>query len=213
MNVFLECAKCFWLEQKEGIHRPRGIFPSLPGGMDGLIKTYFDKFREVGKMPPEIDGKIEAKLFADPELLNKWRNWRTGLSWADPESGAVLGGAIDDLGVNDKKLYVPLDYKTRGYDVKEGGESFYQNQLNCYALLLRENGMPPADYSYLIYYIPKELGENGMTRFAVVPKKVAIHPDDALKVFRDAVKLLSGPIPKTHGECEYCGWGRDYLRE
>jgi len=36
LNVFLECKKCFWLAQVKDIHRPRGIFPSLPGGMDFL---------------------------------------------------------------------------------------------------------------------------------------------------------------------------------
>ena len=43
LNLFLECPKCFWLRMKMGVHRPMGPFPSLPSGMDGLIKTYFDK--------------------------------------------------------------------------------------------------------------------------------------------------------------------------
>ena len=205
LNLFLECPKCFWLEHVKGIHRPRGIFPSLPGGMDLLIKDYFDKYRVVGKLPPEIVGKVDCELFPDPELLNKWRNWRTGLSYTDPETGAQLSGALDDLGVVNKK-FVPVDYKTRGFDVKEGGESFYQNQMNCYGFLLRENQMPPAGYAYLIYYIPKELGENGMTRFDVVPKKVSIDPDRALKTFLGAIALVKGPQPERHSECEYCSF-------
>lgn len=214
LNLFLECPKCFWSDLHEGVGRPRGIFPSLPGGMDLLIKKYFDKYRALGKLPPELEGKIEAELFPDNELLNKWRSWRSALAYEDPETGAILSGMLDDLGtVPGKKLFVPLDYKTRGFDVKEGGESFYQNQLNCYALLLRENGMKPADYAYLIYYIPKEVAENGMTRFDVVPKKVAVDPDDALKTVRAAVKLLNGPMPKSHTECEYCGYARAYLHE
>ena len=136
LNVFLECPKCFWLEHVKDIHRPRGIFPSLPGGMDLLIKKYFDRYRNVGKLPPELDGKLDgAELFADQELLNKWRNWRNALAYQDPESGATLSGMLDDLGLQpDKRLFVPLDYKTRGFDVKEGGENFYKNQLNCYGL-------------------------------------------------------------------------------
>src|SRR3989338_6659737 len=45
LNLFLECARCFWLEKVKKIKRPRGIFPSLPGGMDRIIKTYFDSYR------------------------------------------------------------------------------------------------------------------------------------------------------------------------
>lgn len=217
LNVFLECPKCFWSELHEGVARPRGIFPSLPGGMDGLIKKYFDIYRAKGKLPPELVGKAgEVELFPDNELLNKWRNWRSALVYNDEESGAVLSGMLDDLGVAGGgmfKKFVPLDYKTRGYDVKEGGESFYQNQLDCYGLLLRENKMPPADYAYLIYYIPKEISEGGMTRFDVVPKRVEINPDNALKNFRDAAALLSGPMPETHTECAYCVFGKAYLRD
>ncbi len=214
LNVFLECPKCFWLDQAKGIGRPRGIFPSLPGGMDLLIKKYFDKYRALGKLPPELDGKIEAELFPDNELLNKWRSWRSALAYEDPESGAILSGMLDDLGVLPaKKLYVPLDYKTRGFDVKEGGESFYQNQLNCYALLLRENGMKPAGYAYLLYYIPKEVAEGGMTRFDVVPKRVAVDADAALKTVRDAAALIQGPMPARHMECEYCVWAGAYIHD
>ncbi|OGY63579.1 MAG: hypothetical protein A3I24_01375 [Candidatus Harrisonbacteria bacterium RIFCSPLOWO2_02_FULL_41_13b] len=240
LNVFLECPKCFWLGQAKEIHRPRGIFPSLPGGMDLLIKKYFDKYRAIEKLPPEIDGKIDCGLFLDQELLNKWRSWRSALVYEDPESGAVLSGMLDDLGVKDaavelkktkgsekqslfggeairqvqgKGEFVPLDYKTRGFDVKEGGESYYQNQLNCYGLLLRENDMKPAGHAYLIYYIPKEISEKGMVRFDIVPKRVEINPDQALKVLRDAAKLIQGPMPARHSTCEYCAWGNDFLTE
>lgn len=210
LNLFLECPKCFWLEYAKSIHRPRGIFPSLPGGMDLLIKVYFDKYRALGKLPPELKGKVDVQLFPDAELLNRWRNWRTGLVYEDPEIGAMLSGALDDLGVKNS-LYVPLDYKTRGFDVKEGGEDFYKNQLNCYTLLLKENNLKPAGHAYLIYYIPKDLKENGMVRFDIVPKRVDTDPQEALKVFRDAVTILKGPMPESHSVCEYCSWGNDFL--
>lgn len=212
LNLFLECQKCFWLEYSKGIHRPRGIFPSLPGGMDILIKKYFDKHRALGNLPPELEGKVDCELFPDVELLNEWRNWRTGLRYEDSETGAVLSGALDDLGVRGRE-YVVMDYKTRGFDVKEGGEAFYQNQMNCYGLLLKENGMKLAGHAYLIYFIPKDLAEKGMVRFDIVPKKLNINPDDALKVFRDAVNLLKGGMPASHSVCEYCSWGNDFLAD
>lgn len=211
LNLFLECPKCFWLEHVKGIKRPRGIFPSLPGGMDLLIKKYFDKYRALGKLPPELAGKIDCDLFPDNDLLDQWRGWRTALALEDKETGAVLSGMLDDLGVKDR-LFVPLDYKTRGFDVKEGGESFYFNQLNCYALLLRENGMKPAGHAYLIYYIPKDVAELGMTRFEVVPKRVEVNADAALATMRGAVKLLAGPMPETN-QCEYCAWANNFIED
>lgn len=210
LNVFLECQKCFWLEYKAGIHRPRGPFPSLPGGMDILIKKYFDKYRAVGKLPPELHGQVTGQLLADIEILKKWRNWRSGLSFYEKKSDAILVGALDDCLVHDG-LYIPVDYKTRGFDVEEGGESFYQNQLNCYCFLLQANQLPQPNYAYLIYYIPKEITDSGIVRFAITIKKVATDPARALNVFQAAVTLLNQPIPASHSNCQFCSWGKDFL--
>lgn len=66
----MECPRCFWLQFNKNIHRPRGIFSSLPGGMDGVIKKYYDSYRKQGKLPPEVEGKLTDKLLADKSYLN-----------------------------------------------------------------------------------------------------------------------------------------------
>jgi len=209
LNLFSECPRCFWLHINERIHRPRGIFPSLPGGMDGVIKIYFDKYRKIDKLPPEIEGEVRGKLIKDLNLLNRWRNWRTGLEYKDEVLGATLFGALDDcLQENDK--YMPLDYKTRGYPPREGdSEKYYGNQINSYALMLEANGYPVSDVGYLVYYFPKEVAENGQVSFNIKVVELKVDPNKAKKVLTDAIKLLSGPIPSHHSECEYCLWGRN----
>ncbi len=208
LNIFLECPKCFWLEYGAGISRPKGPFPSLPGGMDVLIKKYFDRYRAVGKLPPEIEGQVQGNLLPDVELLNKWRSWRSGLSYYDKELDAVLVGALDDCLVHEGQ-YIPVDYKTRGFDVKEGGESFYQNQLNCYSLLLEVHDLQQPSYAYLVYFIPKEFSEKNTVKFAVEVKKVATNSEKALEVFRQAAALLRQPMPSAHSSCQFCSWIKD----
>lgn len=212
LNLFLECPKCFWLQLKADKHRPQGPFPSLPGGMDILIKKYFDGYRLRGELPPELEGKVDAALFPDIEVLNKWRNWRTGLAYTDEETGAVLSGALDDCLVKDG-FSIPMDYKTRGFDVKEGGESFYQNQMNCYSFLLGKNGMRESGYAWLVYWIPKEISAGGMVRFEIVTKKVMTDAEAALRTFRAAVALLNGPMPQAHSGCSFCSWGVEFLAD
>ncbi len=214
LNLFLECPKCFWLEKVKGIHRPRGIFPSLPGGMDNLIKKYFDSYRIQGTLPPEIDGKVEGVLMADLHLLNQWRSWRTGLVYRHPESGAILSGALDDLLVNpSKQIYMPFDYKTRGYALKEDSSSYYENQLNCYSLMLDANGLKSAGFGYLCYYIPTDVKEGGQVKFNVTVKKMKVNSQAAKKVFEDALSLIAGPMPKAHSACIYCSWGNDFIED
>ena len=210
LNVFLECQRCFWLEYNAEVHRPRGPFPSLPGGMDILIKKYFDAYRAVGKLPPEIEGKVVGELFRDPEILSRWRSWRSGLSYYDKESDAVLVGALDDCLVHEGQ-YIPADYKTRGFDLKEGGENFYQNQLNCYSLLLEANQLSQPSYAYLIYFIPREFKAGGSVNFSVEVKKIPTSPQEARTTFRAAVAVLRGPAPKAHTDCQFCSWGKSAI--
>ncbi|MCX5657477.1 MAG: hypothetical protein NTZ48_04540, partial [Candidatus Omnitrophica bacterium] len=140
LNLFLDCPRCFWLEKVKGIKRPRGIFPSLPGGMDSVIKVYFDRYRIKGELPPEIKGKVEGKLIPEEKTLKKWRSWRsTDLCYEDKAINASLSGALDDCLI-EEGFYIPLDYKTRGYELKEGSENYYQVQLDCYCLMLESKG-------------------------------------------------------------------------
>lgn len=204
LNLFKDCPLCFWLEKNEGIKRPRGIFPSLPGGMDMAIKEYFDGYRAKGVLPPEISGKVRGKLFSDRKLLEKWRSWRaTPLRYEDRSLNAILSGALDDCLV-EGDLYIPVDYKTRGFTLKDDSSSYYQIQLDCYALMLEGSGLRTPGFAYLIYYWPAEVKENGMVRFNVEPVQINTSCDAAKNTIREAVLLLASRPPKPSPECEYC---------
>lgn len=209
LSLFLECARCFWLHYNKNVHRPRGIFPSLPGGMDLVIKEYFDRYR--GSLPRELVGKVEGVLLDDLSLLRRWRNWRTGMEFQDKKRNAILFGALDDCLFVDG-TYAPLDYKTKGSAPRDGdGERYYQTQLDVYALLLEKNNFPATDFAYLIYYFPQSVGEHGIVRFHVHPVKVRTSPDRGRRIFAAAVDCLKGALPKHHSSCEYCVWNRDRM--
>ncbi len=210
LNLYLECPRCFWLQINRRIHRPAGPFPSLPSGMDNIIKSYFDRYRKKGQLPPELEGKVEGKLLNDQKLLTKWRSWRTGLKFEDKKTGASLTGAFDDClkeGVN----YIPVDYKTRGFDIKEDPAKYYQNQLDCYSLLLEKNGFLHPSFAYLVYYIPKKIKESGIAEFNIQVFKLKTSAKNAFAVFQKAIAVLRGPLPSSHSECGFCSWGNDFL--
>ncbi len=210
LNLFLECPKCFWLEKIKGIHRPNGAFPSLPGGIDAVLKKYFDKFRDKGELPPEIKGKAVGRLLDNQELLNEWRNNRRGLRFYDKDLEAELMGALDDCLI-DGEYFIPVDYKTRGWLAKDDSHSYYENQLNVYTLLLEKNGYKHKGFAYLIFYSPNEVVSEAKILFNVEPRKVAVDTKAAYRVFQDAVKILRGPQPKSHSACKFCVWGNDFV--
>ncbi|MDD5192512.1 MAG: PD-(D/E)XK nuclease family protein [Candidatus Nanoarchaeia archaeon] len=208
LNLMHECPRCFWLSVHKIWSRPAGIFPSLPSGMDGILKTHFDNFMEKGKLPPELCDNSECKnlkLFDDKELLKEWRNSRKGL-WFEDKDGNILHGGIDNMLINKiNNKFIVLDYKTRGFPLKEDTHEHYQNQLNIYAWLLEKLGYKVEDFAYLLFYYPKEVLETGEVVFNTDLKKMKISPEDAEKLFNKAIKMLNEDCPKE--TCVWCEKG------
>ena len=203
LNLMQECPRCFWLTQHNVWKRPAGIFPSLPSGMDRILKIHFDKFREKGHLPPEICESEECtgmKLFKDGEKLKIWQSNFKGISWKD-KKGNELHGAVDNILQKEKKLIV-LDYKTRGYAVKDDTAEHYRLQQNIYNFLLRKNNYETEDYFFLLFYVPREVLATGEVLFDTELIKMKVDVKDAEDVWKKALKLLEGECPKK--SCEWC---------
>lgn len=207
LNLFKECPRCFWLQLKKGIKRPDTIFPSLPSGMDKVIKTHFDNFMEKGILPPELCKNSECKdlkLFDDKKLLEEWRNNRKGIQFKDKE-GNILKGAIDNILKKGDKLIV-LDYKTRGFPLKEDTAEHYQTQLDIYTFLLRKNSYETESYSYLLFYHPKEVNKEGNVIFNTDLIKMNVDIKNAEDIWKEALELLEKEMPEPDKDCEFCNW-------
>ena len=208
IGMLLECHRCLWLFYNENIKRPFGIFPSLPGGMDGVFKVYFDSYRAKGELPPEIQGKVEGTLFPDVKKLTGWREFnfgRGGIRAEFPEFDMVLAGAIDELLISPDGKYVPFDFKTRGYPLKDDTHEHYRHQIDLYALLFQKNGMEPADYGYLLLFWPQSY-EIGMANFNTQVVRMDVSPSRGHGVLEKAYKIITGPMPPAHEKCEYCNY-------
>lgn len=209
INLMLDCPRCFWLQLVKKIKRPEGIFPSLPSGMDRVLKNHFDKFMEKGELPPEIREYGVGngyKLFSDKAKLDVWRSNFKGIQYKDKTSGILLRGAVDNILEKGKKLIV-LDYKTRGFPLKEDTHEHYITQMDIYNFLLRKNGYDTADYTYLLFYYPKEVADTGEVVFDTKLIKIETDPKRGEKIFEKAIKILqSKEPPESSKDCGFCGW-------
>ena len=203
LSLMKECPRCFWLAQHKVWKRPQGIFPSLPSGMDKILKEHFNRFMEKGKLPPELYENGHTKnmlLFNNHALLAIWRSNFKGIRYEDKD-GNILRGAVDNILMKGKKLIV-LDYKTRGYALKEDTAEHYQDQLDIYNYLLRKEGYDTENYAFLLFYVPKEVTETGEVIFDTELVKMKIDVKNADKIFKKAIKLLNSECPKK--SCEWC---------
>lgn len=225
LGDFEDCPRAYWLARVHGVPWPRGIFPSLPGGLDLILKNHYDANRKAGTLPPELVGQVPGKLFADQGRMDQWRNWRTGLEAKVEilnEKGnkfdeVFIFGAFDDLLDDGKNTFV-FDAKSRGSAPKPGGtERYYSRQAACYYYMLQQNGMNPGKKAYFGYYFPadvyqanraegKTLSDIKLTMACEVVT-IDIDPERPVRLAREAYACLNGPIPAscTRG-CEKCDY-------
>ncbi|MFH1682882.1 MAG: hypothetical protein ABIA37_03725, partial [Candidatus Woesearchaeota archaeon] len=83
LSLLKDCPRCFWLHHNKKIRRPDTIFPSLPSGMDRILKEHFDSFMRKQQLPPELQQLKGYQLFDNEELLKIWRSNFKGIQWTD----------------------------------------------------------------------------------------------------------------------------------
>ena len=219
LSLFRSCRRCFWLDRNKKIKRPRGAFPTLPGGIDRVLKVYFDQHRSEGTLPEEIvealpDGGEGTHLYSDMVKLKSMRNA------LKPTLTTIIGnvklvGGIDDLLVDAEGKVSPFDYKTKGSPINDDADPFlyYRMQINHYGLLLSESGIVITGRGYLGYWSPLNviIGENSSFYNDVTGlwmKCQVFSMDIDLQSARDEViaagVCLDGQLPESSKECEMC---------
>ncbi|MCM8778158.1 MAG: PD-(D/E)XK nuclease family protein [Candidatus Omnitrophica bacterium] len=207
INLYRECPRCFYLHMKYDIKRPRGPMPSIATGMDSVLKKYFDYYRSIKELPPELKDEMEGHLI---EKLKP-------TYYTDIKNGYCLLGKLDDCLITEKSTYIPLDFKTRA-SVAEDIHPAYQLQMELYCMLLEGNGMKTEDIAYLLYYYPLNVNPKegaGNILFGMDIKKVSVDMKNAKDIIESAIGCLERKeIPVPSEECEYCRWiERVYGRE
>jgi len=215
LKDFESCPRCFWISRVAKIKAPSGIFPSLPGGMDRRLKDYFDTFRAKGEVPPEAK-VAHIEVLVKQEKIDLWRDWRkTDLAYIDEKTGIRVSGALDECGITGDDLYEVIDYKTRGYPLKEDPALYYQTQMNIYDLMLNHSGLRTTGRACLIFYYPivystlvsagADIG--GICKFKnevvelTADKKAAT---ELIAQVADCFKLQKPP--KSNPKCQVCNY-------
>ncbi len=111
LELFLECARCFYLDRRLGVGRPSSIPLTLNIAVDALLKKEFDVHRANGEAHPLMKSYgIKAVPFAHPEL-NIWRENFKGIQYIHPATNLIVSGAPDDIWIDDDKKLLVVDYK------------------------------------------------------------------------------------------------------
>lgn len=204
------CPRCFYDDKVLKVPHPRGIFPTLPGGMDRVMKVFFDAHR--GSLPEILKGKVPGVLYPDLAALKKWRMWQSAPQYFDPELNVLVRGGIDDM-LTDGNVLIPLDVKTKGQEPKDDGSQYYQTQMDCYNLIYQDAGFRVCEKAFLCYVYPSEVSpwdylhdHQLSVRFQTRIYELTCSIQRAKDLIAKACEVLRGPRPDHSVDCEYCQW-------
>ncbi len=213
IDFFMECPRCFYIDNKLGTKRPG--FPSfnLNIAVDELFKKEFDHYRKQQKPHPIMEKyKINAVPFQHPDM-DMWRDNFVGLETTHQPTGLVVSGAVDDIWVTPEETLIVVDYKSTS---KEGSitalgdspwEVQYTRQLGVYRWLLEQNGFKTEETGYLVYANASKNEPNFDDKLVFETTVVPVISDMSwLDETLAGIKacLESDKIPKSGTQCEYC---------
>ncbi len=221
IDLFHECARCFYLDVRLGI--PRTSFPAftLNNAVDELMKREFDAHRAKGDAHPLMKTyKIDAVPLKDPRM-EEWRDaLRRGIQYHHEPTGIIFRGGVDDIWVNSNGELIVVDYKatSKKEEVNIDGywQQGYKRQVEIYQWLLRGIGEKVSNIAYFVYVNGKSDAKafDGRLEFEV---KIIPHQGDTSwidpLVQELAECLKSEEVPKPNPTCEYCGYREAAGRE
>jgi hypothetical protein len=215
IDLFIECPRCFYLDNKLGTARPRGPAFTLNVAVDALLKKEFDAHRKAGTPHPLMDKYgIDAMPFDHPDI-DTWRENFEGVEHHHEATGLTVSGAVDDVWVNPDEELIVVDYKSTSKDGKietladSSWEDQYRRQIGVYQWLLAQNGFAVAKTGYFVYAnaTTDKAAFDGQLEFEVTV--VPCEGDTSwIEPTLTKVKacLDSDDLPDSSKTCEYCAY-------
>jgi len=211
IDLFVDCPRCFYLDNKLGYARPK--FPpfNLNSAVDALLKKEFDKFRKNQTAHPLIEKyNIDAVPFQH-KMIDEWRENFVGAQFFHEQTSMIISGAIDDIWINSKGELHIVDYKSTSKEEKitldDEWKNSYKRQMEVYQWLFRKNGFEVSDKGFFVY-------ANGNTNAEAFNEKLEfdvtvldyVGDTEWVEPTIFAIKetLEKDEIPPSNPNCEHC---------
>lgn len=213
IDFFLECPRCFYLDNKLGTKRPSMPSFNLNIAVDELFKKEFDEFRKAGKRHPIMEQYgINAIPLKHADIV-KWRDNFAGIEYTHPKTGLVVSGAIDDVWQGSDGKLIVVDYKSTSKNGKietladSSWEDQYKRQIGVYQWLLEQNGYEVNTTGYFVYANALQTEEKFDNRLVFDTTLVPCEGDTSwIEPTLEKIKacLDSEVYPASGNDCEYC---------
>ena len=214
VDLFLECPKCFYIDNKLGVARPPGFPFNLNNAVDELLKKEFDSYRAKGEAHPLMKSYgIDAVPYSH-EKLDEWRDaLRHGVQFFHEPTGLNVRGGIDDVWVGRDGKLIVADYKATSkkteVNIDAEWQDGYKRQIEFYQWLFRKNGFEVSDTGYFVYVNADSDKEAFDAKLEFDVKIIPYTGDDSWVegTLMEIHKCLeNNVIPEPSPSCDYCNY-------
>jgi CRISPR/Cas system-associated exonuclease Cas4 (RecB family) len=213
IDLFVECPRCFYLDNKLGTARPRGPAFTINVAVDELLKKEFDVHRKACSRHPIMEKYgIDALPFKHKQM-SVWRDNFKGVEYFHEPTGLLVSGALDDVWQKPDGSLIVVDYKATS---KEGtiteladtswGEQ-YKRQVGVYQWLLKNNGFTIEPKAYFVYANASK--DEDAFDDKLTFETTLVECDGEMgwiepTLFKIKETLESESIPRSGERCEFC---------
>ncbi len=211
IDMFLECARCFYLDRRLGVSRPDSFPFNLNSAVDHLLKKEFDIHRSAKTAHPlMVSYKIDAVPFIHKDL-DVWRENFVGVQYLDKKNNFIIFGAVDDVWVNKMGELIVVDYKSTSKDTEVNLDAdwqiAYKRQMEVYQWLLEKNDHKVSSTGYFVYANATKARDSFEARLEFEMTVIPYTGDNSWieETLAAIKKCLDGnDIPKESATCKYC---------
>jgi len=220
IDLFMQCPRCFYLDNKLGIKRPPGFPFNLNSAVDALLKKEFDIHRAENKVHPLLKSYGVDLVPFQHEMMDEWRENFKGVQYLHKKTNLIITGAVDDIWVDKKGVLYVVDYKSTSKNGKiesldQDWQISYKRQMEVYQWLFRQNGFKVSDTGYFVYCngITDKEAFDAKLEFDITLISYKGNDDWIEDTILDINKCLkSSEIPESNPECDYCDY-RDVVNK
>jgi len=214
VELFLDCARCFWLDRRLGVMRPSGPPFNLNSAVDQLLKNEFDRYRAAQQPHPLMtEAGLNAVPHAHPQLT-AWRENFKGVRSVHRETGLELFGAIDDLWRDlDSGASIVADYKATSkageVSLDAAWQISYKRQMEFYQWLLRRQGLEVTRRGWFVYANGRRDRPAFDARLEFTIRMIPYDGDDGwVEGTLAAIRalLMRGEAPPPQSGCAFCSY-------
>jgi CRISPR/Cas system-associated exonuclease Cas4 (RecB family) len=211
INLFVECPRCFYVDQRLGVKRVPGYPFSLNSAVDQLLKNEFDQYRKEAKTHPLMEEHGIDAVPYQHRKLDDWRHHFTGVRTKHERTGFIIYGAVDDIWVNEDDVLAVVDYKATSKKDEVSLDADWQDdwkrQMEIYQWLLRANGFAVSDRSYFVYANADKERDEFADQLSFETTILSYDGDSGwIAGTLDEIKqmLMSDTVPESGADCDYC---------